>query len=627
VIAAILFVATYLGIHSGSFALGGLGILLILLSFPLAMFFFTVCRINWFGSFHVLALFVVLGVGADDIFVFQDAWRHSEKLAVIRDSFESRMVVTYEHTGSAVFNTSFTTTVAFLATALSPIMPISSFGIFAAFAIIANYLLVMSFWPAAVVIWEVQMRRARCVGCCCPFVPACAIAPTSTPLQQSQTAKEDATPQSFMDLIEDGSNSELRCVERFFSKRFAPTITWATDERQRIKPVSIVLVLLMGSAGLFFSVEALQMRPPSEEEQWFPKGHMLNGLTTELQENFLTASNDVYASGGLYLGLKDLRKIDFNRWVPDRNRGDVVFDHAFNLSDPVAQNSFLGLCVSLRTAACGEKGCVRPPHTLVLPSSVSCFLEDFANAVGAPLPVGDVFTAQLQAWLQGTGRGHTKNVGWLDGRIKYVRIPFETTLLIRQPNDVVRPIYDKFVDFVDDFRATAPPTLQTCLPYVGRTFTWMVTETKLVEGVFIGFAICFPVAFAVLFSATADLKMSLFAVLTISFVVGTLLGLVKVALGWDLGTGESIAATIVLGLAVDYTVHVKRIGFKLIARSVAEGRLFTVTWLRGLPDRARAHHGRNNSGRTRTPPLHSSATSSASRRRPVVAGRLRRRPR
>jgi len=87
----------------------------------------------------------------------------------------------------------------------------------------------------------------------------------------------------------------------------------------------------------------------------------------------------------------------------------------------------------------------------------------------------------------------------------------------------------------------------------------MVTETKLVEGVFIGFAICFPVAFAVLFSATADLKMSLFAVLTISFVVGTLLGLVKVALGWDLGTGESIAATIVLGLAVDYTVHLGHI--------------------------------------------------------------------
>lgn len=56
VIVAILFVAVYIGWHSRSFALGFLGIVQILLSFPLAMFAFTICRVNWFGSFHILAL-------------------------------------------------------------------------------------------------------------------------------------------------------------------------------------------------------------------------------------------------------------------------------------------------------------------------------------------------------------------------------------------------------------------------------------------------------------------------------------------------------------------------------------------------------------------------------------------
>ena len=246
----------------------------------------------------------------------------------------------------------------------------------------------------------------------------------------------------------------------------------------------------------------------------------------------------------------------------------VVFDAAFNLSDPAAQTSLLELCAALRVAECGEKGCVRPPHTLVEPRSVRCFLEDFAAAMGTPIPVGSAFEARLASWLRGAGRAHAKDVGWIDGQIKFVRIPFETTLLIRQPVDIVQPIYNRFRLFVDEFIAKSPPTLASCLPYGGRTFTWMVTETKLVDGVFLGFAICFPIAFAVLFLTTADLKISLFAILAIAFVVGTLLGFVKVVLGWELGTGECIAATIVLGLAVDYTVHLGHV----ISKSVQESR-------------------------------------------------------
>ena len=42
------------------------------------------------------------------------------------------MTFTYRRTASAVFNTSFTTATAFFGTAVSPVMPINAFGIFAA---------------------------------------------------------------------------------------------------------------------------------------------------------------------------------------------------------------------------------------------------------------------------------------------------------------------------------------------------------------------------------------------------------------------------------------------------------------------------------------------------------------
>jgi predicted RND superfamily exporter protein len=83
---------------------------------------------------HILVVFLILGVGADDVFVFVDKWKlTNEKLPL-----DIRLHETIDHALQAIFNTSFTTIIAFVATAISPIMPISAFGIFAAMAIFVN---------------------------------------------------------------------------------------------------------------------------------------------------------------------------------------------------------------------------------------------------------------------------------------------------------------------------------------------------------------------------------------------------------------------------------------------------------------------------------------------------------
>ena len=78
VLASMSFVCLYIGYHTGSLFLALLGMLQILLSLPLALFFYTVLRVTWFSQVHILSVFVVLGVGADDIFVYVNAWRHSQ---------------------------------------------------------------------------------------------------------------------------------------------------------------------------------------------------------------------------------------------------------------------------------------------------------------------------------------------------------------------------------------------------------------------------------------------------------------------------------------------------------------------------------------------------------------------
>ena len=102
----------------------------------------------------------MLGVGADDLFVFTDAFKQTARLPPhISTSLPNRIAVAYERASGSVFNTSFTTAVAFLATAVSPVMPLGAFGIFSAIAIMINYFLVCTWWPCVLVVWEVRFIR------------------------------------------------------------------------------------------------------------------------------------------------------------------------------------------------------------------------------------------------------------------------------------------------------------------------------------------------------------------------------------------------------------------------------------------------------------------------------------
>ena len=51
---------------------------------------------------------------------------------------------TFSRTMDTVFNTSLTTALAFLCLVLSPIMPVRTFGIFAAMVVVCNYVMVLT---------------------------------------------------------------------------------------------------------------------------------------------------------------------------------------------------------------------------------------------------------------------------------------------------------------------------------------------------------------------------------------------------------------------------------------------------------------------------------------------------
>ena len=119
------------------------------------LFYRLVFGISYFTQLHGCAIFLALGIGADDIFVYSDAWIQNKN----EEDLSKRIEKTLDRTVLAVFNTSFTTAIAFLATAVSPAMPISSFGIYAALTIITNYLFVLTFTPNVILIKDKYINK------------------------------------------------------------------------------------------------------------------------------------------------------------------------------------------------------------------------------------------------------------------------------------------------------------------------------------------------------------------------------------------------------------------------------------------------------------------------------------
>lgn len=75
-IGSFLFIFLFMCFQTASVTVTFLGILSILSSFLLTNLIYRyVFQFIYFGFFHVIAIFLILGIGADDLFVFYDTWR------------------------------------------------------------------------------------------------------------------------------------------------------------------------------------------------------------------------------------------------------------------------------------------------------------------------------------------------------------------------------------------------------------------------------------------------------------------------------------------------------------------------------------------------------------------------
>ena len=156
IVVGLILVVLYTYVHTGSLFITFCAMFEIIVSFPAAYAFYAyVLNLEKISILQFLAVFIILGIGVDDVFVFYDSFEDATKAVGIRgDTLEARLNYANDHAGRAMLVTSMTSGAAFAANLASAIPAVQVFGVFIAVMVLINYFLVVTWFPACLAAYE-----------------------------------------------------------------------------------------------------------------------------------------------------------------------------------------------------------------------------------------------------------------------------------------------------------------------------------------------------------------------------------------------------------------------------------------------------------------------------------------
>lgn len=531
---ALAFVWIYMTYHTRSLMLSSFGMLQILMALPLAFFVYRVLFQNdQLSVLSVLSLFLLAGIGADDIFVFLDAWKQAPGYIPGIDGVH-RLSWSYRRSVTAMLWTSLTTGAAFLANGISIIPAIADFGVFMCIIVVANYALVITFFPALVVIWFKWFGEKQ----------------EQKDMDRRKTRREDKEAElRSMSGGEEGSDSgdedpkkklydSMRPLERFFHFQMA---NFLNTHRPFVLAFFGVLIIIFVSF-------AAQLEPDDEPTQFVPKDFPILRYIDARDERFLqlsqTSLDDTIQSVVLITFVWGLAP-------PYVSGGHAVFDEDFDMSSPEVQEYLLEVCEDTRLDEHRE---------FVIEGEVRCYIDGFKSYVeslGHSFPVTDRqnFTELTQDYVDENPELIENGFIGIELEepytVRYVAQEHGATLNPRSAAEVSRRYFDYWTDFLDSH--TTPSGGGD--PY-HTAVRWedMETEEVLLQTALTGFSLSVTLAFIIILLSTGNWIMAFVSIFTILSIASAILG-TMVMMGWKLGIIESVIVTVIIGLAVDYIVH------------------------------------------------------------------------
>jgi len=519
----------FLLLNTRSLFMSLVGLLQVGFSFPVAYFFYKlVFGFSFFPFLNFLGLFVIMGIGVDDLFVVTDKWAQAARR--LGDG-ASEVNIAAEVGPDAAFTmllTSITTAAAFFATSVVPVAPIRLFALFMGFMVLADYLLclVMSF-PACVLQhrWVSYARKTgnKCVLGVLDFSSCCTGPPSGRP--------------KMLDRFMSGPMHSLVRTGRF-----------------------VLIVIFAAAIGVCAWKTADIPLPSSSEVQLLPDSHVIQQFNTWRKD--LQGSSDGSATIAVVWGLKPK---DTGDHLDPTSYTDLVADASFDPSATDAQQWLLDFCSA--TAA--------SPLTLMGTSSGalsgSCVLHDMdgwlrerasdpmaaqdlrcGNATQLPVPQADFHTCASD-YLSDRGYNR-RSLRMYNGKVAVIGFHFRSDgIRWDSAYEELRDAVKDWDDWVDGQTASAPAGVSSGFPTCAD-FHWWDTNRSMLEGAYLSILTALVVVAIVVFLATLNLITTLYATVAVAGVLVLVIGTVT-GLGWELGFLEGICFAILIGLSCDFVLH------------------------------------------------------------------------
>ncbi|CDF40962.1 unnamed protein product [Chondrus crispus] len=554
-IAAIVMVFFVIWFHTSSAFLASSAMLQIFLAFPFSYFFYRVVfRQNYFAALQILVIFLILGIGADDVFVFTDAWRQSVVVLGSQCDLVTRMSWTYRRAAKAMSVTSITTAAAFFVTASSPIMPIGTLGVWAGTLVLLQFLLVITIYPCSVVIWYRFWRARPITNCFRRAVENSESAPR-VPLWHR------CLPLKWRPAAEANGVDEYRSIEKLFRGKW-------TNAVNRFRFILLGVAVVLVAVSLYL---ATRLQPPSENEEFLPESNPLRVAVITLDRAFPRSEAALQLEVRITWGIVGTDRTGTSKFDP-ADTGTPILDEKFDLKNEAGQRHLLNACIFFRS----KKNLLFQEETIDADDRIQCWIEkyktwreDMGNGNFETFSTEAALIEDIIAFGNHETDGGKPNLPYLTNqhiafndelnRIVFTELRFLSPVEAAEPYKVMFPVYEEWQRELDAFNDQTPGAIKdsvgNAIATGGYSWTYMITQRTLVRTMFVGIAVMLAVALVALCISTANWAIAIVATATISGIVAMLLGLISLY-GWELGITESIGVVIAIGYSFDGAAHI-----------------------------------------------------------------------
>uniref|UniRef100_A0A4W4H681 Protein dispatched homolog 1 n=1 Tax=Electrophorus electricus TaxID=8005 RepID=A0A4W4H681_ELEEL len=524
-----------------------------------------VFNFEFFPFMNLTALIILVGIGADDAFVLCDVWNYT-KIDKPNSELSETVNITLQHAALSMFVTSFTTAAAFYANYVSNITAIRCFGVYAGTAILVNYVLMVTWLPAVVVLHERYLLNL--------FI--CFRSPH----------RQTSSSAGFLSVLYQKGNKCLFAISetsRIFFEKVLPCIVI------KLRYLWLFWFLAITVGGAYIVCVNPKMKLPSlelSEFQVFRSTHPFERYDAEYKKLFMFER--VHHGEDLHMPITiiwGVTPVDNGDPLNPKNKGKLTLDTSFNIASPESQVWILNFCQKLRN------------QSFVFQSDeqdfTSCFMETFKQWMEnqdcdearvypccsqSTFPYKqDVFELCIKRAIMELDRStiyhlDSKTPGPrfdINDTIRAIVLEFQSTYHFTLAYEKMHQFYREVDAWIQEELKNAPE---------GLSYGWFVSnlefydlQDSLSDGTLIAMALSVVVAFSVMLLTTWNIIISVYAIISIAGTIFVTVGSL-VLLGWELNVLESVTISVAVGLSVDFAVHYG-VAYRLAPEPDREGKV------------------------------------------------------